>query len=136
MEENKFQIGDWVKDIQNGALYKIKEIKEFPKEPTYKRFNFFNTKETWIDIFNDEVDSDEWELWKPTKDKWCWFFNNKTDIPTLAKLIEITTLFDRDKTYIVKTPSCISETSYNYSRTMNFKYCEPFIGELPSFIKE
>ena len=132
MEENKFQIGDWVVNTTTDYYYDGKR-------------KWLKLNEDHL-IFKKEINGSEWEknfafvnkhkIWKPKVDEWCWFFNNKTDIPTLAKLIEITTLFDRNKTYIVKTPSCISETSYNYSRTMNFKYCEPFIGELPSFIKE
>ena len=74
--------------------------------------------------------------WIPEPGVWCWFYDNETDVPTLAKLISINKLFDRKETYVVATPSCISELSYNYSRTMSFKHCEPFICELPSNLKD
>ena len=74
--------------------------------------------------------------WIPEPGGWCWFYDNETDVPTLAKLISINKLFDRKETYTVATPSCISELSYNYSRTMSFKHCEPFICELPSNLKD
>lgn len=74
--------------------------------------------------------------WTPEPGDWCWFYDNETDVPTLAKLISINKLFDRKETYMVATPSCISETSYNYSRTMSFARCQPFIGELPTNLKD
>ena len=74
--------------------------------------------------------------WIPEPGEWCWFWDNETDVPTLAKLISINKLFERKETYTVATPSCISELSYNYSRTMTFKYCEPFVRELPSNLKD
>ena len=74
--------------------------------------------------------------WIPEPGVWCWFYDNETDVPTFAKLISISKLFDRKETYTVATPSCISELSYNYSRTMTFANCEPFIYELPSNIKD
>ena len=74
--------------------------------------------------------------WIPEPGEVCWFYDNETDVPTFAKLISINKLFDRKETYTVATPSCISELSYNYSRTMSFKHCEPFICELPSNLKD
>ena len=65
------------------------------------------------------------EKWIPEPGEWCWFWDNETDVPTLAKLISINKLFDRKETYTVATPSYISELSYNYNRTMTFANCEP-----------
>lgn len=116
----KFKVGDWVVDTQDGALYKIKEIKEFPEEPMYKRFTLSNTEETWIDIYNDEIDTDGWELWQPTIGEWCWFWNNGYEKePTLAQL----------KYKGAKLMSTLDGMGY-------FEYCEPFIGQLPSFLKD
>ena len=78
----------------------------------------------------------QYELWFPEPGEWCWFYDNENDVPTLAKLISINKLFERKETYTVATPSCISELSYNYSRTMTFKYCEPFVHELPYNLKD
>ena len=74
--------------------------------------------------------------WIPEPGEWCWFYDKETDVPTLAKLISISKLFDRKETYTVATPSCISELSYNYSRTMTFANCEPFNYKLPSNLKD
>lgn len=125
-----FKVGDWVISSR------------YPKSPTIK---IPDKHAIDTQIFGTYTSSrgqahllyaHECRQWQPTEGEWCWFFNDTTDVPTLAKLIEITTLFGRDKTYNVKTPSCISETSYSYSRTMSFKHCEPFIGQLPTFIKD
>lgn len=125
-----FKVGDWV--ILNEDKQTLAKVLEIDNEYIFKcKLHFINEKSiAWCSEMS------YYKHWQPTEGEWCWFFNDTTDVPTLAKLIEIVSLFGRGKTYNVKTPSCISETSYSYSRTMSFKYCEPFIGQLPSNLKD
>lgn len=117
-----FKVGDWVKDIQDEALYKIKEIKEFPEEPTYKRFIFSSTKETWIDIYNDEIDTDGWKPWQPKLGEWCWFWNFN-EMPTLEQFSKYHNLDDH-------------LGNYETLAVKLYQHCEPFIGELPTYLKD
>lgn len=54
-----------------------------------------------------------WELWKPRKGEWFWFCPDKDCPPTLTRL-----------------------DSFSRIGSMSEIYCEPFIGELPKFLKE
>lgn len=115
-----FKAGDWV--IHNGQFKKVKSCGGYAV------------------IFDDLRESychqDSCVLWQPKPGEWCWFWNEYFDVPILAKLISIDSVFGRPLEYKVKTPSCISEISYNYMSNMSFKKCEPFIGQLPSFLKD
>ena len=82
--------------------------------------------------------SDNWwnitqcKLWQPEEGEWCWFWNNEKDL-TLQKF------WKKQQDYFIvvfcekhKTDGLIS-----YDVTENhFKNCEPFIGQLPTFLKE
>ena len=114
-----FKEGDWVRDTRAGMKRPIVQLQP-----------------NCIALTNYEKYGKHFIKWIPEPGVWCWFYDNETDVPTLAKLISINKLFDRKETYMVATPSCVSESSYNYSRTMTFKHCEPFIGELPSNIED
>lgn len=132
----KFEIGDWVKDIQDGALYKIKEIKEFPEEPTYKRFIFSNTEETWIDIYNDEVNTDGWEHWQPQPGEWCWVFNKLREIPILRRVIKVEDNFKNRFDDCKFTKAVRVGRGDALDEEVGYRFCEPFVGKLPSFLKE
>lgn len=114
-EEPKFKIGDWVRDLRDNNVFQINST----------NFNLkLSTKNT------------AYTHWEPKPEEWCWFWNDSIDAPILAKLISIDSVFGRPLEYKVKTTSCISETSYNYMSNMSFKKCEPFIGQLPSVLKD
>ena len=120
---SNFKVGDFVRYIHSNTSKPLK-------------INNINCGRYYFEGTNMSCLEHEIRPWTPEPGDWCWFYNNETDIPTLAKLISISKLFDRKETYIVATPSCISETSYNYSRTMTLANCQPFIGELPSNLKD
>lgn len=64
------------------------------------------------------------ELWQPKEGEWCWFWNGYSKYTlTLGRLAEYS---KEEKLYF----------SYNGVVYMSYEYCEPFIGELPSFLKE
>lgn len=63
------------------------------------------------------VKADKWELWEPKVGEWCWFFDNP-EYPDLRKFIEFNNGY------------------FFASGSINYSNCKPFIGKLPSFIKE
>lgn len=130
----KFEVGDWVVDIQDGALYKIKEIKEFPEEPTYKRFIFSSTEETWIDIYNDEVDTNGWELWQPITGEWCWVFNYLREVPNLRRVIKVEDNFNNRFDDEKFTKAVRVNRGDDLNDEVGYRFCEPFIGQLPTIL--
>jgi hypothetical protein len=63
--------------------------------------------------------------WQPQLGEWCWFWNvlnGAYEIPVLRKFVKMT----EEGFYLADNIVC----DWAYTN------CEPFIGELPSFIKE
>ena len=129
-EEPKFKVGDWVRVKTDtfeydGTARISKGVKRLSKS------------DMWL--FNEnhyKCNPDNYiEHWQPKPDEWCWFWNF-TDMPILAKLISIEYFLERPTEYKIKTPSYISKTVYSCMTHMYFKNCEPFIGQLPSNLKE
>lgn len=116
-EEPKFKVGDWVID---------KKRKHKPFMVTSSDLEADSPNYVKIDC----------ELWQPKPGEWCWFWNEPSDIPILAKLISIEYFLERPTEYKIKTPSYISETVYSCMTYMYFKNCEPFIGQLPTNLKD
>ena len=61
------------------------------------------------------------EAIKPKENEWCWFYNESH--PVLARLLRI----ENDE-FIAIESDMIGNRYY--------KYCEPFIGKLPSFMND
>lgn len=61
------------------------------------------------------------EPWQPKEGEWCWFFEEGNPCCPMLKR------FDRMDINGYPTP---------IGMVRGFKYCEPFIGELPSFLKD
>lgn len=112
-EEPKFKVGDWVRDGKN--IYQFIEPSS---------------------IHSYESSLQRCELWQPKPGEFCWFWNEPSDIPILAKLISIEYFLEKPTEYKIKTPSYISETVYSCMTYMYFKNCEPFIGQLPTNLKD
>lgn len=123
-EELKFKAGDWVRlpRLEVDYIYKV-------TENTVCLTHFGS-----IGIYTDTYQN--LELWQPKPGEWCWFWNEPSDIPILAKLISIEYFLERPTEYKIKTPSYISETVYSCMTYMYFKNCEPFIGQLPTILKD
>lgn len=102
-----FKVGDWVEIFS--SIHQI-EIIDYEDEncvlSTYP--NRYRTK------LNDL------RLWQPKEGEWCWMWNDGFDKPYLEKLMKI----DKNGKFYAKSVGD------------RFKHCEPFIGELPSFIKD
>lgn len=99
--------GDWVRDKRIGMKRTIVQLKE-----------------NCIALTNPREYGTQYELWQPEEGEWCCFHNG-TEQFTVAKFQNHT---DNTDTHF-KLVSCYGKW------TEIFKYCEPFIGELPSFLK-
>lgn len=66
----------------------------------------------------------EWDnhfkRWQPNEGEWCWFWSDNYTKPVLTKFIRLQ-----------KNVKYCYQTNERY-----FEHCEPFIGELPSTIKD
>lgn len=130
--EPKFKAGDWIRQVKsNFSDYsRICKIVDCVENNLYSvETNIFD-----IDCINNTDES--FELWQPKPNEWCWFWNEPSDIPILAKLISIEYFLEKPTEYKIKTPSYISETVHSCMTYMYFKNCEPFIGQLPTILKD
>lgn len=111
-EEPKFKVGDWVIHKRKG-ICKIEKI-----SPT----NEPDDKNVWLEnkgaCFINEL-----ELWEPKEEEYFWYKND------LVKFDEIKTNFG---TLLESVRGC----SYHTAEENFRNYCEPFIGQLPTYLKE
>lgn len=107
---SNFKVGDWIKI--GDAIQQITAIN--PE-------NDYNITCDMVETTDDYVSIESIEPWYPKEGEWCWYKHH------LVRIDEI--------------------NEYGYVRAMSasfceqfdfdgFKECEPFIGELPSFIKK
>lgn len=104
---NKFKVGDWVINSE-GFIFRVTE--------------------------NNIHASGDFTIWQPKKGEWCWFWSDWTGIPELREFICIEGIsIEKGGIYVVKPLK--ADKNYRYSQVA-FNHCEPFIGELPSFLKD
>jgi hypothetical protein len=60
--------------------------------------------------------------WQPEPGQWCWFWDSIEFEPCLSRFLEMNGRMNGRK--------------YRDTERRNWSYCEPFIGELPSYLKE
>lgn len=102
----EFKVSDWVRFTPSNEVFKIH----------YLDNNIVtNTKH------NGHYDIDFVELWQPQVGEWCWFWDFEQEIP---KLMQFKEMFNGDLFTSIQ------------DKIEAYTYCEPFIGELPSFIKD
>ena len=63
------------------------------------------------------------ELWQPKEGEWCWFYDDTEGTPIFGRF------YKQDKDF---GNCCYPQHQINSP----YSYCEPFIAELPSFLKE
>ena len=102
-----FKVGDWIR-IKGTLESDIFKLTE----------NEIKYKEIILGHFIFEENT--WTHWQPAEGEWCWMWNDGFDKPYLEKLMKI----DKNGKFYAKSVGD------------RFKHCEPFIGELPSFIKD
>jgi len=104
--KNDFKVGDWVRNIPLNKLYKVTELTEYSITITKWQFNL-----------TDTASLNSFELWKPKPLEWCWFSNG-------------------NEPYLRQYSHGIDNGFYFDINNVPFRFCEPYIGELPTFIKE
>lgn len=109
-EEPKFKVGDWVVDIHSTTKARVLEVFG----------NQIRVKFCYPDAIIT-TDSSDFIHWVPKKGDWCWFWNETLKTPMLLQ-------FERFcSTGLYK---------YDANNGRNYQYCEPFLGELPTNLKE
>ncbi len=118
-----FKLGDWVrsKSFENDGNEEllIKKLK------VQQQVDFVHKYQ------------EEWELWQPKKGEWCWFFTDKMKLDNVYILRKFTQMeSDIEDNDMFGCEPTVSDKEEFESIKVFYKYCEPFIGNLPSFIKE
>ena len=115
-EEPKFKVGDWLIEIHSNSYAKVLDV--FTQEVRVKLYDCNSIITT---------ENTDFKLWQPQLGEWCWFWN-KDRLPTVAKLAEICN--DGNRKYFAIMPNKPHPLGGYYEN------CEPFIGQLPSYLKE
>lgn len=91
-----------------------------PEEPKFKVGDWITDGiEVWQHKENCRVKNQtNWNLWQPKEGEYCWFWENGYKMSLLGKLTGIT------------------DSGKFFSGWGTYDYCEPFIGELPTNLKE
>lgn len=112
MYEGTFKVGDWVRH-KYGFIDKIEQVRDGGYVLS------FYVGDSILPCFFSES---ELELWLPQKGECCWF-SNTYDNPFIGVFVNR----DGDNFMYKHTGSGNTYSAYK---------CEPFLGELPSFLKE
>ena len=113
---NPFKPGDWVKykDQQDTTIYKVMDI----------------LSNDLIDIEDTIVDKYDIELWQPKLGEWCWFWSKSFPKP---QLLPFRSYF---KNNFYSTEYGVTIFNGVLCECNYFDYCEPFIRQLPTHIKD
>ena len=111
---SNFKVGDFVRYIHSNTSkpLKINNI-------NCSRYYFEGTGMSCLDY--------ELIPWTPESGEWCWVFNDDR-IPTISQFVEINE--DMTRKYFAVYPN------KPHALGSWYKHCEPFIGELPSNLKD
>ena len=105
---SSFKPGDWIKSTRYPNLRPVQIISIYESNT---RPGILGLKSKGTVLYSDEV-----ELWKPKVGEWCWFWN-QSDINLSI------------------SPHIGQYGNLSYSLEF-YDNCEPFIGQLPTFIKD
>ena len=126
---NSFKPGDWV--IASKVCEKPKKFTTIAKLKKIKSVFTY----AYPYILEDGNYCEAVELWQPKPNEWCWFWDKHTDIaqsPRLAQfhliVEELQKPMDFPAFYQIKYKA--TKLGYLYD------FCEPFIGQLPTSIKD
>lgn len=112
---SKFKVGDWITIEGTLPDDKFKLTKEEVDGGEILLAHFSFPEETW-------------KHWKPRAGEWCWFWDNNFNFPECRQpmLFQFSHIANNGQYFNL---SICSDNSHPYEN------CEPFIGTLPSFIK-
>ena len=117
-----FKVGDWVRvtaDVNRPSyICKIKSISHSwnPCEQSHNGPLCIN---------GSLVPLPDVTAWTPQPDEWCWFWDYDKDNPRLAQY--------RKMSHTQFEAKC--NDFENYEILGHYNFCEPFLGELPSFLQ-
>lgn len=106
-ERHKFKKGDWV--VHNGVVKRVTKAID----------GYIDSLDNAVAVIMKE---ESLELWKPKEKEYFWYENDLVKFDEIKGNGEILLKSARGRSYYVSA---------------NFKeYCEPFIGQLPTYIKD
>ena len=105
--QNKFKVGDWV----------VHPEAEHPWRITQNSL--------------DKLDNTKLKLWEPQPNEWCWVYNVTREVPYLRKVIRIEANYKNRFNDYEDTKAVIVSRG-DTSGEVGYRFCEPFLGELPS----
>ena len=127
---SSFKPGNWVILSSSSDSRSLAQVKE-----TYLDSN--KSKLYWPSENSTAVCSEMqyYELWQPEVGEWCWFWNKCMDIDQSPRLAQFHLIVEElqepmDFPAFYQTKYKTIKLGYLYD------FCEPFIGQLPTFIKD
>ena len=120
--QSKFKVGDWVENSKS-SLRIIKQVTAVAEGCDTVTVG---DKKVGINVMLIT----DLKLWKPKPGEWCWFWSKSFPKPQLLPFRS----YFRNSFYSTECGVTIFNgvlCECNY-----FDYCEPFIGQLPTFIKD
>lgn len=119
-EEPKFKIGDWIRFTKTNKISKISRI--VSDTELFTEISWDNLKSS-CHIASSNINTiKDIEHWQPKENDWCIFYNENAESFRVAKFKCIG--FGKGK-----------EGKYKDMQGNYFKYCEPFLGTLPTFLQ-
>ena len=119
---SSFKPGHWIKSTRYPNLRPI-QITSIYESNT--RPGILGLKSKGTVLYSDEV-----ELWQPKPNEWCWFWSKSFPKP---QLLPFRSYF---KNSFYSTEYGVTIFNEVLCECNYFDYCEPFIGQLPTFIKD
>lgn len=106
-----FKVGDWVMLVTtySRTIAKVSENKTIQENGVGKKYT---------------TDLDMWEAWKPKESEWCW-------IDRVLCKITFMNEYEPDEFYFIDSANQNERKGF-----FSISKIEPFIGKLPSFIKD
>ena len=74
------------------------------------------------------------EVWEPQEGEWCWVYNVTREIPYLCKVIRLEDNYKNRVNDYKFTKAVIVSRGDTSGDEVGYRFCEPFLGELPSII--
>ena len=115
----KFKVGDWV--VHNGVI----------KQVTKAVDGLINSLDNQVAVI---MKDESLKLWEPKEGEWCWVFNRLREVPILRRVIKVEDNFKNRYDDNKFTKAVRVSRGDDLSDEVGYRFCEPFIGKLPTYI--